>query len=86
MFLLNVISRAPLVFSKVTPLSPMLFVIVAEALHALMERAKQVRLLTGFVIENVDYEVTHLQSADDSMILLFFVMLRWAKWRLLNSF
>lgn len=46
----------------------MLFVIVAEALHALMENAKQVMLLTGFVIENVDYEVTHLQFADDKLV------------------
>ena len=46
----------------------MLSVIVAEALHALTERAKQVRLLTGFVIENVDYKVTHLQFADDTIV------------------
>eukprot|EP00268_Persea_americana_P028829 TRINITY_DN27957_c0_g1_i1.p1 TRINITY_DN27957_c0_g1~~TRINITY_DN27957_c0_g1_i1.p1 ORF type:complete len:198 (+),score=28.97 TRINITY_DN27957_c0_g1_i1:182-775(+) len=50
------------------PLSPILFVIVAKALNALMNRANQARLISGFSIENADYEVTHLQFADDTII------------------
>ena len=46
----------------------MLFVIVAEALNTLLERAKQARLLTGFTIANSVHEVTHLQLADDTII------------------
>ena len=42
------------------PLSPMLFVIVAEALHALMEKAKHNNLIKGFAVENANIEVTHL--------------------------
>ena len=51
------------------PLSPMLFVIVVEALHALMERANQTGLISGFSVENYNHEVTHLQFADDTIIL-----------------
>lgn len=52
------------------PLSPMLFVIVVEALNALMERANQSRMISGFSIDNAVYEVTHLQLADDTIIFL----------------
>ena len=50
------------------PLSPMLFVIVAEALHALMEKSKHHILIKDFVVDNVDVEVTHLQFADDTIM------------------
>ena len=46
----------------------MLFVIVAEALNALWERAKQTRLLMGFTIANSVHKVTHLQFADNTII------------------
>lgn len=52
------------------PLSPMLFVIVAEALHALMEKSKHHILIKDFVVDNVDVEVTHLQFADDTIMFL----------------
>ena len=48
----------------------MLFVIVAKALNALMERANQSRMISGFSIDNAAYGVTHLQLADDTIILL----------------
>ena len=50
------------------PLSPMPFVIVAEALNTLLERAKQMQLILGFAIEGSFLEVTHLQFADDTII------------------
>ena len=46
----------------------MLFVIVAEALHALMEKGKHNNLIKGFAMEDADIEVTHLQFADDTVM------------------
>lgn len=37
-------------------------------MHALLERAKQLRLIIGFFCENDVYEVTHSQFADDTII------------------
>lgn len=51
------------------PLSPMLFVVVAKAFNVLMERAKICRLITGFSTSNSFHEVTHLQFANDTIIL-----------------
>ena len=50
------------------PSSPMLFVIVAEAFNALMEKDKHQGLIKGFAVDNVDQEVTHLQFVDDTII------------------
>ena len=50
------------------PSSPLLFVIVAEALHAMLERANQLRLIKGFCYDNAAIEITHLQFADDTVI------------------
>ena len=50
------------------PLSPMPFVIVAEPLHALLEKAKQNNLIKGFALENSNFEVTHLRFADDTIM------------------
>lgn len=50
------------------PLSPMHFVIVAEALNILMERANQLRLITCLSWDNATLEATHLQFADDAVI------------------
>eukprot|EP00268_Persea_americana_P066079 TRINITY_DN8921_c2_g1_i1.p1 TRINITY_DN8921_c2_g1~~TRINITY_DN8921_c2_g1_i1.p1 ORF type:complete len:104 (+),score=24.64 TRINITY_DN8921_c2_g1_i1:824-1135(+) len=46
----------------------MLFVIVDEALNALMEKAKHLGLIKDFVTDNADNEVTHLQLADDTIL------------------
>ena len=43
--------------------------IVAEALHALMEKVKHNNLIKGFAVENANTEVTHLQFADDTIML-----------------
>lgn len=55
-------------FRKGDPLSPLLFVIVAEALHVLVEKTKQVRLLTDYSIEHSSVEVNHLKFADDTIV------------------
>ena len=47
------------------PLSPMLFVLVVEALN---EKARRTGLFTGFAIDDSGLEVTHLQFADNSII------------------
>ena len=49
----------------------MLLVIVAEALHALMEIAKHNNLVKGFAVENANIKFTHLQSADDTILFYF---------------
>lgn len=43
----------------------MLFVIVVEALHALMEEGNLKRLLKRFSVEHSSLEVSHLHFADD---------------------
>ena len=50
------------------PLSPMLFVIVVEALNVSMQKARRTGLIIGFAIDDSGLEVTHLQFADDSII------------------
>ena len=50
------------------PSSSMLYVIVAEALNALMVRADQMQLISGFIVGNEVNRVTHLQFADDTII------------------
>ena len=41
---------------------------MAEALHALIEKAKHNNLIKGFAVENANIEVTHLQFADDTIM------------------
>lgn len=50
------------------PLSPMFFVIIVEALHALLEMANQARILRGYSVEHSSVEVSHLHFADDSIV------------------
>ncbi|XP_057780066.1 uncharacterized protein LOC130998670 [Salvia miltiorrhiza] len=52
------------------PLSPFLFLVVAEGLNILTERAVQRGLLEPFNVENGDLRVSHLQYADDTMFLV----------------
>ena len=60
----------------------MLFVIVAEALNALMEKAKHLGLIKGFVIDNADNEVTPLQFADDPLCFVTLLWFRCIIWKL----
>ncbi|XP_077231884.1 uncharacterized protein LOC143864904 [Tasmannia lanceolata] len=50
------------------PLSPFLFVIVAEALSLLMEKGKSVGLVKGIQCGQNRVEVSHLQFADDTLL------------------
>ena len=53
------------------PLSPMLFVIVMEALSRLIDNAIGAGMLTGFDVSRVTYDpflISHLLFADDTII------------------
>lgn len=50
-------------------LSPFLFLIVAEGLHLLVEEAKRKNLLSGILVGNSGLSVSHLQYADDTILL-----------------
>lgn len=52
------------------PLSPLLFTIVMEALNKLLERARDLKLVEGIILDNNrdSIEVTHLFFVDDSLI------------------
>lgn len=52
------------------PLSPVLFYLVVDVLFALLCRASREGLLTGLVPYIVEGGLTHLQYADDPVILL----------------
>lgn len=51
-------------------LSPLLFLVVMEALHKLIERAKEVGLVRGIQIGRAgkQIEISHLFFADDNLI------------------
>lgn len=51
------------------PLSPFLFVIVEEALRRMLSKALEVNLICGFRFTSSGPLVTHLQFADDAIIL-----------------
>lgn len=51
------------------PLSPMLFVIVVEALHALLEkRLSSCESLKGYSVEHFSMAVNHLKFANDAIV------------------
>ncbi|XP_028117415.1 uncharacterized protein LOC114315043 [Camellia sinensis] len=50
------------------PLSPFLFIIVAEGLNMLFQRAKDLGLINGVVIGTRRINVTHLQFTDDIIV------------------
>lgn len=51
------------------PLSPFLFLIVAEAMSVMMQEASNKGLFKGCSIGSLKMELTHLQFADDSLFL-----------------
>ncbi|XP_077251834.1 uncharacterized protein LOC143891068 [Tasmannia lanceolata] len=50
------------------PLSPFLFVIVAETLSRLLEKGKECGLIEGFKIEHLVTEISHLQFVDNTFL------------------
>jgi len=54
------------------PLSPLLFNLVADALSAMLSRACVAGIINGLVPNLVDGGLSHLQYADDTVILLQF--------------
>lgn len=52
------------------PLSPLLLNLVADALSAMLTRAGKARVIHGLVPHLVDGGITHLQYADDTVLLL----------------
>lgn len=59
------------------------FCYCCRSFACIMERAKQVRLIDSFAIENVDCEVTHLQFAYDTIIFCEALV---GQWILLSTF
>lgn len=51
------------------PLSPFLFLIVAEGLHLLIEKAKSENLLSGVEVDKSGLYVSHIQYADETILL-----------------
>lgn len=51
------------------PLAPFLFLLVAEGLSGLIRQASEVGLFRGFQVRDSELEVTHLQYADDTLLI-----------------
>ncbi|KAK9072611.1 hypothetical protein SSX86_009046 [Deinandra increscens subsp. villosa] len=51
------------------PLSPFLFIIVMEAFHMLLEKAKSLEIIKGVKLPNNGPSLTHLFFADDALLL-----------------
>lgn len=54
------------------PLSPILFNLVADALSAMLTRASNAGIIQGLAPNLIDGGITHLQYADDTILLLQF--------------
>lgn len=54
------------------PLSPILFNLVADALPAMLTRASNAGIIQGLAPNLIDGGITHLQYADDTVLLLQF--------------
>ena len=50
------------------PLSPILFVLVAESLNSLLMKARSIDLIEGILVGKDNVNITHLQYADDKVI------------------
>lgn len=50
------------------PLSAFLFNIAAEGLNMLLVRAKEMGLINGASVGQLEFQITHLQFADDTIL------------------
>ena len=55
-------------FKQGDPISPFLFILVAEVLNRMILKAKDLDIIKGVVIGRDKVELTHLQFADDTLI------------------
>ena len=67
------------------PLSPLLFNVVADALSVMLTRACEAGVIQGLVSHLIDGGITHLQYADDTVLLLQFSAKNLTKVRLILS-
>ncbi|XP_042983260.1 uncharacterized protein LOC122312663 [Carya illinoinensis] len=61
------------------PLSPYLFIIVAEVLSSLLNHAESVKQIHGFPIGRGSFSINHLFFADDSLLFCRANAMEWAK-------
>lgn len=52
------------------PLSPLLFNLVGEVLHCMLQKAENARIFHGIRLGNSDNSLSHLQYADDTVIFM----------------
>ena len=52
------------------PLSPFLFTLVVDVLGRLMDKAVEEKVVKGFKVGTDEVSVSHLQFADDTLLLL----------------
>ena len=64
---------------------PLLFNLVADALSAMLSRAKNAGITQGLVLNLVDGGLTHLQYVDDIVLLLKFNTVNLRNVRLILS-
>ena len=51
-------------------MSPLLFNLVADALSSLLDKAVQKNHITGIVADLIQGEISHIQYADDTVIMI----------------
>jgi len=51
------------------PLSPLLFVLVADGLTCMVNNCKNAALLEGLWVNNLDEAIVNLQCADDTLLM-----------------
>lgn len=51
------------------PLSPFLFLIVAKGLSVMMKQAAETDIFSGYNVGGTQLEITHLQLADDTILV-----------------
>ncbi|XP_058082388.1 uncharacterized protein LOC131230485 [Magnolia sinica] len=66
----KVSSRVRVACTRGTPLSPLLFLFVADALSSMLNRGQEEGLLRGIPMPGLPNPITHIQFTDDTLIFL----------------